>query len=196
MEKQKAKIHISTKAITQVAVMVALIIALSQIYMPLPGGVPFTLQTMAIMLAGIILGPTKGTLSVLIYVMMGAIGLPVFAGFSGGFGIIMGNTGGYIVGFIFAAFIIGLLSRPSQNKIIYWTKLLTGIILGQITIFLLGMLWIMYLFGITSVSAGLAAAVTPFIIPELIKTPLAIVFGVKIKTALKTRKSQPLTTND
>ena len=187
MVKQKSKMIISSKDITQIAVMVAIIIALSQIMMPLPGGVPFTLQTMAVMLAGIILGPIKGSLSVLIYIFMGAIGLPVFAGFSGGFSIILGPHGGYIIGFAAASVIIGLFSmtKKKDKKVLFYIKLLTGILIGQFIIFLFGTLWIMQVFGIVNFQAAAAIAVTPFIIPEIIKTILAIIFGVKIKTALK-----------
>jgi len=190
MLKQKQKI--STKAITQVSVMTALIAVLTQISMPLPGGVPFTLQTMGVMLAGIILGPKKGTLSVLIYVVMGAIGLPVFANFSGGFAVLLGPTGGYIVGFIFGSAIIGLLSSPIQNRVLYYIKLLIGILLGQIIIFGMGIPWLMFVLN-TDLSAGLAWGLTPFIIPEIIKTALAVILGTKISAALKTRKPPPPT---
>ena len=72
---------------------------LAQISIPLPGGVPLTLQTFAVSLAGILLGSKKGFISILVYVLMGAIGLPVFSGFSAGIGAIVGPTGGFILSF-------------------------------------------------------------------------------------------------
>ena len=72
---------------------------LAQISIPLPGGVPLTLQTFAVSLAGILLGSKKGFISILVYVLMGAIGLPVFSGFSAGIGAIVGATGGFILSF-------------------------------------------------------------------------------------------------
>jgi len=183
----KHKQKVSAKSITQIAVMIALIAVSAQISMPLPGAVPFSLQTMAVMLAGIILGPFKGALSVLIYVFMGAIGLPVFANFSGGFSVVIGPTGGYLAGFVVASIIIGLCSNPVQNRVLYYIKLLTGILLGQVIIFSLGILWMSYASNL-DLSVAIYWGLTPFIIPEIIKTILAVIFGVRISAVLKTRK--------
>jgi len=184
----KQKRQISTKSIMQIAVMVALIAVLSQIWLPMPGGVPMTLQTLAVMLAGIILGPIKGGLAVLIYVAMGAIGLPVFTGFSGGFSVALGITGGYIMGFVVAAPIIGLLSSPQKTKkTLFFIKLLIGLLLGQAVIFSFGTLWIMRLSGM-SLSAALPYSLIPFIVPEIIKTALAVVLGIRIEASLKIRR--------
>lgn len=90
------------------AVFAAVIAVMAQLSIPLPGGVPLTLQTLGIMLAGIVLGPRRGTLSVLIYILLGAIGLPVFAGFKGGLSSVIGPTGGFIISFWVVSLCAGL----------------------------------------------------------------------------------------
>lgn len=74
------------------------------------GDVPFTLQTFGVFCAAGVLGAKRGTASVVTYILLGAVGLPVFHGFTGGFGIILGSTGGFMVGFIFSALLIGLVA--------------------------------------------------------------------------------------
>ena len=97
----------------QVAVFAALIAALTLVPgVPLIGSsVPFTLQTLGVTLAGAVLGPRKGALAVLVYLAMIAVGLPVASGYKGGLGVLTGPTGGYLVGFVLAAAVVGFLSR-------------------------------------------------------------------------------------
>jgi biotin transport system substrate-specific component len=101
-----------TTDLSLVAVFAALIAALAI----LPGipvgplGVPITLQTLGVLLAGVVLGPARGAAAVLLYLVAGLIGLPVFSGFSGGFGVLAGPSAGYLVAFPLAAFVAGLLA--------------------------------------------------------------------------------------
>ena len=97
---------------------------LSQIAIPMPGGVPLTLQTFAVSLVGILLGSRKGFLSMSVYVLMGLIGLPVFSGFSAGVGAIVGPTGGFILSFPIMSFIIGLVCERTDNKILIFLGML------------------------------------------------------------------------
>lgn len=94
--------------IVMTGVFAALLAVLSQISIPLPSGIPVTLQTFAVAICGFVLGSRLGTLAVAVYLAVGAVGVPVFAGFSGGFGIFAGMTGGYLWGFLFMAFLCGL----------------------------------------------------------------------------------------
>ena len=96
-------------SIVYIGVSAALIAICSWIQIPLT--VPITLQTMGVCLVSGLLGLKRGTLATLVYIVLGAIGIPVFAGFSGGMGVILGSTGGYIVGFIFTALIVGIYRR-------------------------------------------------------------------------------------
>ena len=94
--------------IVMVGVFAAVLAVLSQISFPLPSGIPVTLQTFAVALCGYALGCKRGTLAVLVYIVLGAVGLPVFANFSGGFGSLVGLAGGYIYGFLPMAALCGL----------------------------------------------------------------------------------------
>ena len=85
-------------------------------WISIPTVVPFTLQTFAVFLAVAVLGGKRGTLSVIVYVLLGAVGLPVFSGFKGGIGVLLNTTGGYIIGFIFSALLMWPLKRPSVKK--------------------------------------------------------------------------------
>ncbi len=97
----------STKTMIVTAMFAALIAVLAQIAIPLPSGVPVTLQTFAVALTGIVLGAKLGTISTFIYILLGAVGAPVFSGFNGGLGAIVGKTGGFIWGFLFLVFFAG-----------------------------------------------------------------------------------------
>ena len=86
----------------------AVIAVLAQIAIPLPSGVPVTLQTFAVALTGVVLGAKRGSIATFVYILLGAVGVPVFSGFNGGLGAIVGKTGGFIWGFLFLAFFAGL----------------------------------------------------------------------------------------
>ena len=105
VKSQRLQNGTKTLDIVYCAIGVALIAVCSWITVPMT--VPFTLQTLAVFAVLLLLGGERGTIATLVYVLMGAIGIPVFAGFSGGLGILLGSTGGYIIGFIF----IGLLAQ-------------------------------------------------------------------------------------
>ncbi len=104
----KAAFKNRTQKIVMTGVFAALLAVLSQISFPLPSGIPVTLQTFAVALCGFVLGAKLGTLSVGVYLALGAVGLPIFSGFSGGFSTFVGMTGGYLWGFLFMAFLCGL----------------------------------------------------------------------------------------
>lgn len=102
---------LSVRGMAQTAVITAVIAALSQISFPLPSGVPVTLQTLAVALGGFVLGPRLGALAVGLYILLGGVGLPVFAQFSGGFDKLVGMTGGFLWGFLPFAALCGLAVR-------------------------------------------------------------------------------------
>ena len=100
--------------LTYMAVCAALIAVCS--WISIPAAVPFTLQTFAVFCVLGLLGGKRGTVSILVYILLGAIGLPVFSGFNGGIGALLGTTGGYIIGFIF----VGLRDRPCASRLWCW----------------------------------------------------------------------------
>ena len=85
-------------------------------WISIPAVVPFTLQTFGVFVAVSVLGGKRGTLAVVLYLLMGIVGLPVFAGFSGGLGVLLGSTGGYIIGFVFTALVMWLIERLLGTK--------------------------------------------------------------------------------
>ncbi|MHB8172638.1 MAG: biotin transporter BioY [Thermincolia bacterium] len=147
---------------------------------PLPTPVPFTMQVFFVILAGILLGPRWGALSQLVYVLMGSLGLPVFAGGTGGFMKLVGPTGGYLIGYIAAAFVVGLITRGRPNNI-WWTFI--GSLAGLTVIYLLGTTQLALVAGMSPEKA-IAAGVVPFILFDLIKIMAASFLGVAVKRAL------------
>jgi biotin transport system substrate-specific component len=131
--------------IVYIALFTAILSVLSQIAIPSIRGVPMTLQTLAIALTGYVLGSKKGTIVVLLYILLGSIGLPVFASFKAGIGVISGVTGGFIIGFVFQVFLTGFTKSFIKPK---------NSILNFIYSFLLGLagLTICHLFGIIQFS--------------------------------------------
>lgn len=99
-DRMKKKTNLSTQDYVLIGVFAAILAALSQVAIPMPSGIPVTLQTFAIALCGFMLGTRKGTITVLVYLAMGAIGLPVFANFRGGLHMFTGPTGGFLFGFL------------------------------------------------------------------------------------------------
>ena len=108
--------RLSVREMIMVGVGAALMAVFSQLSIPLPS-VPLTLQVFGVVIISVILGKKLGTLSIIVFMLLGAIGLPVFASFTGGLNIITGATGGYIIGFVFMAFILSLIhiSEPRDS---------------------------------------------------------------------------------
>lgn len=165
-----------TRDLVVCSLFAAMTAVLSQISIPLPNGIPLTLQLLAVFLCGVILGAKKGFISTLVYVALGAIGLPVFAGFTGGFQYIVGYSGGFIISFPLVAFIIGFVSEKTDNMVL----ILLSTILGLIVSYTIGTL-VFSLVTNTSISASLAACVIPFIFTDLLKCFIATFIGLKLK---------------
>lgn len=153
----------------------AVVIAIcSWISIPMP--VSFTMQTFAVFSVVGLLGGKRGTASIIVYILLGAIGLPVFSGFTSGIGVLLGTTGGYIVGFAGTALLMWGMEKISGNR----SVILAGsMLLGLLVCYLFGTVWFMEVYGKTMGSVGLATVlgwcVLPFVIPDLIKIALAVV---------------------
>jgi len=148
----------------------SLVVALSaQIVIPLPfTPVPVTGQTLAVLLIGAVLGSARGVLAILTYLAEGALGLPVFAGGKAGLAIIAGPTGGYLIGFVIAAFVTGYLAERRWDRNIVTSFLAMSI--GNIIIFALGLLILGSYVGFDKV---LALGFYPFLIGDVVKLALA-----------------------
>lgn len=155
-------------------------------WISIPTVVPFTLQTFAVFLSVAILGGKRGTLAVLMYILMGAIGIPVFSGFTGGLGTITGTTGGYIIGFIFAALLMWAMEKALGKKT--WVLALS-MVLGLIVLYAFGTVWFMAVYAKNTGAVGLATVlgwcVIPFIIPDLIKIALALLLSRRLGKAIR-----------
>ena len=156
-----------------IAVMAALIAVCS--WISIPTTVPFTLQTFGVFLAVGLLGGKRGSIAVLIYILLGAVGLPVFAGFSGGVGILLGTTGGYIIGFLGSALLYWAITARLGTKPVVMA---VTMVLGLIVCYAFGTAWFMVVYAKNAGAVGLMTAlgwcVFPFIIPDLCKIALAM----------------------
>jgi len=147
-----------------------LLIACAQIRIPLPfTPVPITGQTFGVLLTGALLGSRYGTLVVIAYVVQGLTGLPVFAGLKGGIAVSFGPTGGYILGFIPAAFVVGWLLEKGWYKNLVLT--IIAFALGNVTIYAFGLPWLAFFVGWDQV---LQMGLLPFLPGDLLKLILAV----------------------
>lgn len=167
----------TTKMKTSDLAYIAIFVAVMAIcaWISIPATVPFTLQTFGVFLAVGVLGGKRGSLAVLIYLLLGAVGAPVFTGFAGGIGYIMGSTGGYIAGFLFSALLMwGMESLFGRKK---WTLALS-MVLGLLVCYAFGTAWFMFVYtnntGAIGVWTALAWCVVPYVIPDGIKIVLAL----------------------
>lgn len=172
---------ITTKKIVICSLFVALMSIFAQISIPLGfTPVPINLGPMIVLLCGAILGSKLGALSMLIYLMIGAIGAPVFANFSGSFGIIIGPTGGYIIGYIACAFIVGILIEKLSFTNF---TIVISMILGMIACYTIGTIWFMIITK-TELVASITLCVLPFIPGEILKIIAATSLTKKLRPIL------------
>ncbi|MBQ9744837.1 MAG: biotin transporter BioY [Clostridia bacterium] len=164
-----------TRKITYTALFVAIIAVVSQIAIPMPSLVPITLQTLIICLCGYIIGLRAGVCTVLAYILLGAVGAPVFSSFQGGFSVIIGHGGGFIIGFIPLVILCGVSEKPLS-------AILFGI-LGVVICHGFGVIWYM---GLTSnpFIASLVLVSLPYIIKDIIFCVLAYFISQKIRKKL------------
>lgn len=151
-------------------------------WISIPMAVPFTMQTFAVFAVCAILGGRRGTLSVIIYILLGVVGLPVFSGFIGGVGVLLGNTGGYIIGFIFTALVMW------AGEKLFGTGLIPSVIamlVGLAVCYLFGTIWFIQVYTSTKGSIGVMAVlgwcVIPFILPDLVKITLAVILSRRLR---------------
>jgi biotin transport system substrate-specific component len=164
--------------------MAAVTAVAAQITVPL-FPVPFTLQVLAVILSGLLLGARQGALAQVVYVLVGAVGAPVFAGFTGGLGHILGPTGGFLISYPVAAAVAGLAAKSvagDSRRMGLWTGFLWGCV-GLAVIYALGATWLAVVSGLTPIEA-IAAGVLPFIIFDLVKVGLAALVAVAAAPAI------------
>ena len=170
-----------TKELTLTALMAAIICVLGPLSVPLPfSPVPISLTMIGIYLAVYAVGMWRGTIAVIIYLLLGLVGLPVFSGFSGGPAKLLGPTGGYLIGFVFTALISGFFVDR------FWRKRLVsagGMILGIGVAYIFGTAWLAYVAGMTF-SQALAAGVIPYVGFDLVKIVILVIVGPELRKVL------------
>lgn len=169
-----------TRDIVYMSVFTAMISICS--WISIPASIPFTLQTMGVFTTVGLLGGKRGTLTVLTYILLGAIGIPVFAGLTGGISVLLGTTGGYIMGFLLSALLMwGIETIMGRNQIV----LAFSMIAGLIVCYVFGTAWFMLIYtqhsGVIGLSTVLGLCVIPFIIPDLIKIGVALFLINRLK---------------
>ena len=181
---KEMKSSIKTIDLVYMAVGAALIAVCS--WISIPTTVPFTMQTFAVFFVLSALGGKRGTISVIVYVLLGLVGAPVFANFTSGIGILLGNTGGYILGFILMGFAYWLITGLFGKKL--WVEIL-AMVIGLVVCYTFGTVWFMIIYAQANESVGLVTVlswcVIPFIIPDLIKLGLAVTLAKRLSPVLK-----------
>lgn len=168
----------STRDMVLSAVFAAVIAVFAVMTIPI-GEVPITLGLFGVMIAAVVLGAKRGTISVLVYILIGAVGLPVFSGFKGGFSVIAGPTGGYISSYILVALIIGAASGLSakQINVVRMVICFISCIIGTAVCYFIGTVQFMAVSGNDLVSS-LGMCVLPFIPFDILKGIAASALGV------------------
>ena len=173
---------IRTKQMVLIALMTAVTCVLGPLSIPLPfSPVPISLTNFAIFLAIFVLGMKNGTISFIIYLLLGAVGVPVFSSFRGGLQVLAGPTGGYLIGFIFLALIMGFALDHFDRKLV---PTIIGMIIGMAVCYAFGTVWLAKLLSL-SFKEGLMMGVIPYLPGDAAKIIIAAIVGPKLYGATK-----------
>ena len=176
MTKRKMK----TNDLVYIGLFAVLIVVCSWISIPFL--VPFTLQTFAVFVTLRLLGGKRGFIAIVVYIMLGAIGLPVFSGFKGGLGALFGVTGGYIIGFLVWAAAYWLITEFFGEQL---HTIIIALLVGLILCYTFGTAWFVVVYASTTGPIGFSAAlgmcVVPFILPDLVKMALALLIAKRLE---------------
>ena len=168
---------IRTKQMVLIALMTAVTCVLGPLSIPLPfSPVPISLTNFAIFLTIFVLGMKSGTISFIIYLLLGAVGVPVFSSFRGGFQVLAGPTGGYLIGFIFLALIMGFALDHFDRKLV---PTIIGMIIGMAVCYAFGTVWLAKLLSL-SFKEGLMMGVIPYLAGDAAKIIIAAIVGPKL----------------
>lgn len=161
------------------AIMAAVICVFAPFSIPM-GAVPLSLATFAVYLAAALLGKAKSCAAVAVYILIGLVGVPVFSGFMGGFAVMSGMTGGYIIGYLPCAFLAALFTERFSGRL--WA-MATGMALGTVALYAVGTAWFMAFTG-SELIAALTACVLPFLIGDIAKIAAACALALPLRKKL------------
>lgn len=168
------------KNLAYIGLMAAIMCILSPITIPLGGGVGITLGIFVILFMTYVIGMGRALIAYGIYLLVGLVGLPVFAGFQGGIGAFAGPTGGFLVGYIPVIISVGLMLKIKENRLF----LVLGSMIGLLMCYILGCLWYMHVMNVDFVGA-LWICVIPFVVFDAIKIAMVCVIGPPCKKRVK-----------
>lgn len=181
--KNKSNQRISTKNLVLTGMFTAILCVMAQIAIPTPSQISFSFSLFAIFLIGSLLQPRYALYSVMVYVLLGAIGVPVFAGFHGGLSNLFGNSGGYIMAYPIMAFVTSIFYKVFKKNKLFTLTL--GMLLSLFICYVIGTIWFSFLTG-TGFVASLALCVFPYVLFDIIKIILAVGASTVLrKTAIK-----------
>lgn len=164
---------------TRIALTTSLLCILAPLAIPFTSGVPFSLSTLVIMATSILLGPKQATLSILLYLLIGCFGLPVFSNYQAGPSVLLEPTGGFLLGYLFLAFFTSFFLHPTKPI----QTLLSGLLLGNSILYLFGCVWFSLVMH-ASLSQVFIVCVLPFLVTDSIKIALILVcspFLIRLK---------------
>ena len=165
----------NTRNLARVALGAAALTLCAWISIPTP--LPFTMQSMAVFTVAALLGPKLGCASVGVYLLLGAIGLPVFSGFRGGVQVLVGPTGGYLVGFLLCAFIVGWVGKTANSR---WV-LASGMAVGMLACYGFGTAWYAFSYADGGVMSIFLTCVLPFLLPDAIKMVMSVILVSRVQ---------------
>ena len=176
-----------------ISISAALITVCSWISIPV-GPVPFTLQTLGILAVMLTTGGRRGTIAILVYLALGAVGVPVFAGFKGGIASFAGPTGGFLIGFLASALVYWLLEKLFLKKLMTtpvktWVFGMLAFLIFEVIMYIVGVIWFMTVYAAQTGPVGLATVmswcVIPFIIPDIVKMAVAVLIGERASKLIR-----------
>jgi biotin transport system substrate-specific component len=174
-----ASTRLEARDFARIAVFAAIIVVLGVAgEVPLPTGVPLTLQTLGVMLAGVVLGPLRGALAVLVVLALAAVGLPVLSGGSGGLGVFVGPTVGYLLGWLPGVAVTGLIARGGRAGIVWWRALVGALVGGIAVVYALGVPGTALVLGSPLGATAIASLV--FVPGDLVKAVLSTLIAVAL----------------
>lgn len=182
--RQKMNKHtykVNTRNMTLIALMTSIACILGPFSLPIPiSPVPISLTNLVVYMAVYVLGRNKGTISIFVYLLIGFLGLPVFSSFTGGPAKLFGPTGGYLLGFLFTAYISGVFIDKCNKRYIHFM----GMAIGTSICYIFGTIWLAYQMDLTF-GAALSVGVLPFILMDLVKTAIAAFIGPTVRKQLR-----------
>lgn len=171
------------KRVARAGVMTALLAVSAQVMLPL-GPVPFTLQTLVLAMVSAVLDPATSVFTVLAYVVLGAVGLPVFAGFNGGIGALAGPTGGFLWGFVLGCALAGALAKVLDGRIGAYPRALVCAAALVLVSYVCGTVQLMALMNL-DLAGALTIAVIPFVLPDAVKVAVGARLGCTVACVVK-----------